>query len=114
MLHLQNHSLPLSLPFSFQKRSTNSTCDTIENLKQANITGDKNIGKVTDGVAEGIGGQLDSDGLLGKVGDMTSKEGMNRAERGDTGPIDKQKIEQGQKGWGETLSGGMLGGGGKK
>lgn len=79
-----------------------------------NITGDKNIGKVTDGLAEGVGGQLDSGGLLGKVGDMSSKEGMNRAERGDTGPIDKQKIEQGQKGWGETLSGGMLGGGGKK
>lgn len=39
---------------------------------------------------------------------------MNRAERGDTGPIDKQKTEQGQKGWGETLSGGMLGGGAKK
>ncbi|MCJ1413526.1 hypothetical protein MMC19_007632 [Ptychographa xylographoides] len=85
-----------------------------ENLKSANITGDKNIGAITDGVAEGVGGQFSSGGLLGGVGDMSSKEGVNRAERGDTGPFDKAKMEKQQKGWGETLSGGMLGGGGGK
>ena len=81
-----------------------------ENIKSANITGNKGIGKVTDGLAEGVGGQLDSDGILGGVGDATSKEGFNRAERGDTGPIDKAEMEKEQKGWSETLSGGYLGG----
>ena len=79
-------------------------------MKKVNITGNEGIGKVTDGLAEGVGGQLDSNGLLGGVGDATSKEGFNRAERGDTGPIDKAKLEKEQKGWGETLSGGYLGG----
>ncbi|MCJ1242761.1 hypothetical protein MMC14_010770 [Varicellaria rhodocarpa] len=89
-----------------------------ENLKKANITGDKNIGHITDGVAEGVGGQFSSGGLLGVVGDASSKEGVNRAERaqgGDYGELDqgKKKAEEGQKGWGNTLSGGMLGGGKK-
>ena len=49
---------------------------------------------------------------------MTSKEGVNRAERGDTGPLDKDALgkmgkEQQPKGWTETLSGGYLGGGKK-
>jgi len=39
---------------------------------------------------------------------------VNRAESGDTGPLDKEKAEKGQKGWTESLSGGMLGGGAKK
>lgn len=47
---------------------------------------------------------------MGGVGEMTSKEGVNRAERGDTGPFS----QEGAKGWGETLTGGVLGGGGRK
>ncbi|MCJ1336701.1 hypothetical protein MMC09_001979 [Bachmanniomyces sp. S44760] len=89
-----------------------------EQLKGANITGDKNIGAVTDGVAEGVGGQFSSGGLLGGVGDASSKEGFNRAERGDTGPLgDLQKETEKKekpKGWTESLSGGYLGGGVKK
>lgn len=46
-----------------------------------------------------MGGQLSSKGLLGGVGDASSKEGVNRAERGDTGPAGKV--------------GGLLGGGEK-
>lgn len=45
------------------------------------------------------------------MGEGISKEGVNRAESGDTGPLDTDKV---QKGWTESLSGGMLGGGGKK
>lgn len=56
-------------------------------------------------MAEGVGGQFGKGGLLGGVGETTSKEGVNRVERGDTGPA---------KGWGETLTGGVFGGGGKK
>lgn len=76
------------------------------------VTGDKNINAIQGGVAEGVGGTLSSGGVLGGVGDMTSKEGVNRAERGD---LDPQKLEKKkEKGWTETLSGGYLGGGGKK
>lgn len=103
-----------------------------DNLKKVNVTGDKNIGAVTDGVAEGVGGQFSTGGLLGGVGDLTSKEGMNRAERGDTGPIDMKKLEQldpkkadevkKQQGWGipgasnipgASAVGGLFGGGKK-
>lgn len=79
------------------------------------VTGDKNINAIQGGVAEGVGGTLSSGGVLGGVGDMTSKEGVNRAERGD---LDPKKMEEErkrkEKGWTETLSGGYLGGGGKK
>jgi len=80
-----------------------------DQLKGTKITGDKNIGAVQDGLAEGVGGQLSSGGLLGGVGDMTSKEGVNRAERGDTGPIPKQDLDKQQKTWGQSLTGGYLG-----
>lgn len=73
------------------------------------VTGDKNVNAVQDGVAEGVGGQFAKGGLLSPVGEGISKEGVNRAERGDTGPLDKEKA---QKGWTESLSGGLLGGGG--
>ncbi|KAI9652030.1 MAG: hypothetical protein M1831_007271 [Alyxoria varia] len=52
-----------------------------DQLKQAK-TGDKNVDAIQDGVAEGVGGQLGKGGLLKPVGDLASKEGVNRAERG--------------------------------
>lgn len=66
-----------------------------------------------------MGGQLSSGGLLGGVGDMSSKEGVNRVERGEMDPrqldeIKKKEAEKQSKGWTETLSGGYLGGGEKK
>lgn len=65
---------------------------------------------VQGGLAEGVGGQLSSGGLLGGVGDTTSKEGVNRAERGDPG-LDKLGAQQKkEKGWTETLSMGYFGG----
>lgn len=85
----------------------------LEQLKGTKITGDKNVNAIQDGVAEGVGGQFSSGGLLGGVGDISSKEGVNRAERGDTGPIDKEELEK-KKGWGESLTGGYLGGGSGK
>lgn len=60
-----------------------------------------------------MGGQFGSGGLLGGVGELASKEGVNRAERGDTGPLDKQKVEAGGKGWGSYVPGsGWFGGSG--
>lgn len=58
-----------------------------------------------------MAGQLKSDGLLGGVGDLVSKEGVNRAERGDSGLGEKEV----KKGWGESIPGaGWVTGGGKK
>ena len=80
------------------------------------VTGDKNVQAVQGGIAEGVGGQFSSGGLLGGVGDMASKEGVNRAERGDPG-LDPKELEKlnaqkkKEKGWTETLSMGYLGGG---
>ena len=98
-----------------------------ENLK-TRVVPDENVGKVQDGVAEGVGGQLSSGGLLGKVGDASSKEGVNRAERGETGVDDQGaaqgvsgKMQQGAEGVTGTvgkgvsgLTGGLTGGGEKK
>ena len=74
-----------------------------DTMKQNPLTDDKNVAAIQGGVAEGVGGQLSSGGLLGGVGDASSKEGVNRAERGDLDPS-KQKT------WTESLSGGYFGG----
>jgi len=92
----------------------NKTSYTVKDKMSTDVTGDKNINAIQGGVAEGVGGTLSSGGVLGGVGDMTSKEGVNRAERGD---LDPKKLEEErkrkEKGWTETLSGGYLGGGKK-
>ena len=64
-----------------------------------------------------VGGQLGSKGLGGGVTDQVSKEGVNRAEVGDTGPINADEAKKAQtqgKTWGESFktAGGLLGGGG--
>lgn len=78
------------------------------------VTGDKNINAVQGGIAKGVGGTLSSGGVLGGVGDMTSKEGVNRAERGDPGLDPKELGKLGKKEepktWTQTLSGGYMGG----
>ncbi|KKY28819.1 hypothetical protein UCRPC4_g00380 [Phaeomoniella chlamydospora] len=52
-----------------------------DKLRQTNVTGDKNIGAITDGVAEGVGGQFGKGGLGEGVGEITSKEVWTRSER---------------------------------
>ena len=37
------------------------------------------------------------------MGDTSSKEGVNRAERGDTGPLNPAEAKKAQKGWGESM-----------
>lgn len=78
------------------------------------VTGDKNVNAIQKGVADGVGGTLSSGGVLGGVGDTTSKEGVNRAERGDPGldtkALDKMGKKEEPKTWTQTLSGGYLGG----
>ncbi|KAL8773523.1 MAG: hypothetical protein Q9209_001627 [Squamulea sp. 1 TL-2023] len=90
-----------------------------EQLDKTKLTNDKNLNAIQDGLNTGVSGQLKSDGLLGGVGDLVSKEGVNRAERGDSGLGEKEAIEKGKggqkKGWGESIPGaGWVTGGGKK
>ncbi|KAL9105016.1 MAG: hypothetical protein Q9163_000113 [Psora crenata] len=93
------------------KQIPTKTSPPIDKLS-TDITGEKNIHAIQGGVAEGVGGTLSKGGLLGGLGDLTSKEGVNRAERGD---MDPRKLEKEHgKSWTETLSGGYLGGGAKK
>lgn len=76
------------------------------------MTGISGVDKLQDGLAEGVGGQFSKGGLLGGAGEGVSKEGFNRAERKDAGGLEGVADQERQKGWGETLSGGFLGGGG--
>jgi len=50
-------------------------------LDKTKITGDKNIDSIQDGVNEGVSGQFKKGGLLEGVGNLASKEGVNRTER---------------------------------
>ncbi|KAL8716109.1 MAG: hypothetical protein Q9220_000014 [cf. Caloplaca sp. 1 TL-2023] len=80
---------------------------TQDQLSKTKITGDKNVDALQDGVNSGVSSQLKSDGLLGGVGDLVSKEGVNRAERGDSGLGEKEALEKSKekKGWGESIPG---------
>lgn len=75
-----------------------------EQLRKTKVTGNEGVDNLQEGVIGGVGGQLDSKGLLGAVGDTSSKEGVNRAERGDTGPLNPAEAKKAQKGWGESGS----------
>ena len=65
-------------------------------------------------MADGVGGQFSQGGLLNVAGEGVSKEGFNRAERKDAGGLEGVADGEKRKGWGETLTGGYLGGAGKK
>ncbi|KAL8681727.1 MAG: hypothetical protein Q9186_002174 [Xanthomendoza sp. 1 TL-2023] len=91
-----------------------------DQLNKTKLTNSSSLNSVQDGVNDGVAGQFKSDGLLGGVGDLVSKEGVNRAERGDSGLGEKELAakgeEQKKKGWGESIPGAgwITGGGGKK
>ena len=102
----------------------NKTSYVAKDKMKTRVVGDENVNKVQDGVADGVGGQFGKGGLLNPVGEGLSQEGMNRAERGDTGPVDKSQAEgvTGQMSKGASAVGGGLqsgvssltGGGGKE
>ncbi|KAL9131428.1 MAG: hypothetical protein Q9217_000642 [Psora testacea] len=94
----------------------NKTSYTAKDKLSTDVTGERNVNAIQGGVAEGVGGTLSSGGLLGGVGDLTSKEGVNRAERGDVDPMKLEQMgkKEQPKSWTETLSGGYLGGSAKK
>ncbi|KAI9776372.1 MAG: hypothetical protein M1835_005533 [Candelina submexicana] len=84
---------------------------TKENLKKTEITGNKDINKIQDSVAEGVGNQFGKGGIGEGIGSTLSKEGFNRAE-GEEQDSDKLAKDKAGKATGGGL-GGLLGGGGK-
>lgn len=93
------------------------------------MTGISQVDNLQDGVNSAVSGQFGKDGLLQPIGDMASKEGVNRAERGGQdesgsygGPMSgvTDPMANTAKGAGGALSGGasklggMVGMGGGK
>ncbi|KAG5656672.1 hypothetical protein KAF25_010225 [Fusarium avenaceum] len=54
---------------------------TKQNLDKTKVTGIEQIDNLQDGVNNLAGGQVGQGGLLQPVGDLASKEGINRTER---------------------------------
>ncbi|KAK3059937.1 hypothetical protein LTS18_009702 [Coniosporium uncinatum] len=65
--------------FSNDNKTSYATKDTLNKTK---ITGVDQVDTLQDGVNNLVGGQVGKGGLLQPVGDLVSKEGVNRAERG--------------------------------
>ncbi|KAF3912746.1 hypothetical protein ABW20_dc0101481 [Dactylellina cionopaga] len=55
---------------------------TKQQLDKSKVTGIKQVDKIQDDVHNLAAGQVGKDGLLQPVGDLASKHGVNRAERG--------------------------------
>ena len=54
----------------------------VDQLNKTKITGVEQVDTLQDGVNNAVAGQVGQGGLLQPVGDLLSKEGLNRAERG--------------------------------
>ncbi|KAK3073727.1 hypothetical protein LTR53_004424 [Teratosphaeriaceae sp. CCFEE 6253] len=65
--------------FTKDNKTSYAAKDTLDKTK---VTGVAQVDQLQDGVNNLVGGQFGTGGLLQPVGDMASKEGMNRIERG--------------------------------
>lgn len=54
----------------------------VDALDKSKVTGIEQVDTLQDGVNNAVGQQVGKGGVLQPVGDMASKEGINRAERG--------------------------------
>ncbi|KAF2817530.1 uncharacterized protein BDZ99DRAFT_375153 [Mytilinidion resinicola] len=83
-----------------------------QELDKSKVTGVEQVDQLQDGVNNLVAGQVGQGGLAQPLGDLASKEGMNRAERGgkdDQGrPIDSQGP---LGGYGEAATGQVKGAG---
>lgn len=52
-----------------------------EQLEQTKVTNVEPVNKLQDGINSTVGGQIGQGGLGEDVGNMVSKEGINRSER---------------------------------
>ncbi|KAL8637186.1 MAG: hypothetical protein Q9228_005516 [Teloschistes exilis] len=98
--------------FGTDNKASYATKGTLDKTK---ITGISQVDKLQDGVNNLVGDQVGKDGLLAPVGNMASKEGINRAERGGKdeqgsylGPASSSpdSVIHNAKGAGEGLAGG--------
>lgn len=55
---------------------------SLDTLAKSKVTGITQVDKLQDGVNNVVSDQVGKDGILEPVGNMASKEGINRAERG--------------------------------
>jgi len=105
--------------FGKDNKASYATKDT---LNKSKVTGIKQVDQIQDDVHNLVGNQVGPNGLLAPIGNIMSKEGINRAERG--GKDDKgtyggaaasysDPIIQGGKSAGEGIAGGAqaVGGG---
>ncbi|KAK5019791.1 hypothetical protein BJ546DRAFT_1000011 [Cryomyces antarcticus] len=65
--------------FTKDNKASYATKDTLDKSK---VTGVEQVDKLQDGVNGLVSGQVGKGGLLQPIGDMASKEGVNRMERG--------------------------------
>jgi hypothetical protein len=79
VFHVPPSPAPVSSTFSV---STWLTRAKPEQLNKTKVTGIKQVDQIQDDVNSLVGNQLGSNGLLAPIGNMVSKEGVNRAERG--------------------------------
>jgi hypothetical protein len=76
----------------------------IENLDKTKVTGIEQVNQAQDGVNNLLTSQLQKGGIAAPISDMTSKEGVNRMERG--GKDDKGSwVPQPVAGAGNKVSG---------
>jgi hypothetical protein len=53
-----------------------------DTLNKSKVTGIKQVDQIQDDVHNLVGNQVGENGLLAPIGNLASKEGINRAERG--------------------------------
>lgn len=89
--------------------------DTVDTLSKTKVTNSNQVNQLQDDANNLIGNQFSDNGLLAPVGNLASKEGVNRAERGGKdekgsygGPLAgvTDPVVQGGKGVGESVSSG--------
>ncbi|CAK4030615.1 tRNA 2 -phosphotransferase 1 [Lecanosticta acicola] len=101
--------------FTNDNKASYATKDTLDKSK---VTGVEQVDTLQDSVNNAVGQQVGKGGVLQPVGDMASKEGVNRAERGgkdDSGSYGGaagDSVMSGAQGVGNTLSSGAQGVGG--
>ena len=97
--------------------------DLSEQLDKTKVTGIQQVDTLQDGIHNLVGGQVGQGGIGQPVGDLVSKQFINRAERGgkddqgrrleSQGPLGGygQGAMDGVKGVGNTVTGGVKGAG---
>lgn len=73
---------PFLIPLPFvQSNHPNPPGDALENLNKTKVTNIEQVSNLQDGVHDLVAGQVGQGGLAQPVGDLASREGMNRVER---------------------------------